>query len=108
MKGDRRCISIDSLMPTVLQIICGCSLCGGDIGDGGGMGGDCGGLHQVEFILHLFLVIAAILVSLTLEWPLLCKSVCYRAVKFAEAHSARFRCNVVEWLLGGERVEISL
>ena len=46
MKGDRRCISIDSLMPTVLQIICGCSLCGGDIGDGGGMGGDCGGVYQ--------------------------------------------------------------
>ena len=62
----------------------------------------------VEFILHLFLVIAAILVSLTLEWPPLHMSVCYRAVKFAEAHSGRFRCNVVEWLRGGERVEISL
>ena len=61
----------------------------------------------VEFILHLFLVIAAILVSLTLEWPLLHMSV-FRAVKFAEAHSVRFRCNVVEWLLGGERVEIFL
>ena len=62
----------------------------------------------VEFILNLFLVIAAILVSLTLEWPLLHKSVCCCAVKFAEAHSVRFRCNVVEWLLGGERVEIFL
>ena len=59
----------------------------------------------VEFIRHLFLVIAAILVSLTLEWPLLHMSVCNRAVKFA---SGRFRCNVVEWLRGGERVEISL
>ena len=47
----------------------------------------------VEFILNLFLVIAAILVSLTLEWPLLHMSVCYRAAKFA----VRFRCNVVAW-----------
>ena len=62
----------------------------------------------VEFIRHLFLVIAAILVSLTLKWSLLHKSVCCCAVKFAEAHSVRFRCNVVEWLRGGERVEISL